>query len=196
MAPETALLIVDVQRDFCAGGALEVPTGDQVVAPLNRMIERATSSGQPVYATRDWHPPDSRHFKAFGGTWPVHCVARSAGAQFHSGLALPPDAVIVTKGDTAEDEGYSAFQGHTPEGKPLADDLRSKGVHHLYVGGLATDYCVRQSVLDALRAGFQVTLLTDAVRGVEVHPGDSARALAEMKEAGAAFRETVEVLEG
>ncbi|MFB3853809.1 MAG: nicotinamidase [Vicinamibacterales bacterium] len=195
MPPEDALLIIDVQNDFCPGGALEVRSGDQVVAPLNRMIERARLKGEAVYATRDWHPPTTRHFRDHGGIWPAHCVAGSPGAEFHPSLALPDTAVVVTKGDTEDGEGYSAFEGRTPAGVPLAEEMEAQGVKRLYVGGLATDYCVRQSVLDALREGFEVTVLTDAVRGVDVQPGDSARALAEMKTAGADFRVTSEVLD-
>jgi len=195
MSPRSALLVIDVQNDFCAGGALAVPAGDQVVPPLNRMIAHAGSLGLPVYATRDWHPRKTRHFAESGGRWPVHCVAGSPGARFHPGLALPETVVIVSKGDRADAEGYSAFGGHTAEGTALAGDLRARGIEHLYVGGLATDYCVKHSVVEALRAGFKVTLMTDAVRGVDAQPGDAARALTEMKAAGAEFQTTEELLD-
>jgi nicotinamidase/pyrazinamidase len=179
-----ALLIVDVQNDFCRGGALEVPDGDAVVAPLNAYAEDFARRGRPVYASRDWHPPESRHFKP-AGRWPVHCVQGSPGAAFHPDLRLPKGAIVITKGDDPDADGYSPFEGRTPSGRSLAEDLHAKGVSHLYVGGLATDYCVLQSVLDARRHGLDVTVLADAIRGVEVEPGDSARAIEEMRVAGA-----------
>lgn len=182
----SALLIIDVQRDFCPGGALAAPAGDRVVAPLNRCLDEAAAHGWPVYASRDWHPPVTRHFRDYGGEWPVHCVEHTAGADFHPALRLPTTAVIVSKGRSADRPGYSAFEGSTPDGRTLADDLRAKGIEHLYVGGIATDYCVRHSVLDARRAGFDVTVVADAIAGVDVAPGDSARALEEMRAAGAA----------
>ena len=177
----TAVLVVDVQNDFCPGGALAVPGGDRVIPVLNHVIERF--AGQPVYASRDWHPPDTRHFQAFGGPWPVHCVAGTRGAELHPDLRLPRGAMIVSKGQDRKDDGYSAFEGTTAEGRTLPDDLRAKNVTDLVVGGLATDYCVRASVLDACRAGFRVTVLTDAVAGIG--QVDTGRALREMKEAGA-----------
>jgi nicotinamidase/pyrazinamidase len=178
-----ALLIVDAQVDFCPGGALPVPDGDAVIPALNDAIEHARASGWPVYASRDWHPPDSRHFGAFGGRWPVHCVAESPGASFPARLRLPADAVIVSKGQSRADDGYSAFEGTTRTGEPLLDDLRRRGIARLYVGGLATDYCVRASVLDACKAGFEVTVLEDAVAGLE--PGTTRQALEDMRTAGA-----------
>jgi nicotinamidase/pyrazinamidase len=190
----SALLVVDVQNDFCPGGALAVSRGDTVVPALNRMIEWTAKRGGVVYASRDWHAPKASHFKDFGGVWPVHCVQETPGARFHPGLRLPADATVVTKGDRPDSDGYSAFEGHTPTGESFADDLKEKGIGHLYVGGLATDYCVRHSVLDALESGFDVTLLTDAVKGVDVEPGDSAKALEEMRRAGAKFATTEEVV--
>jgi nicotinamidase/pyrazinamidase len=186
-AGKSALLVVDVQNDFCPGGALPVPEGDAVLAPLNARIGEMTAAGAPVYASCDWHPPTTTHFRP-AGPWPPHCIANSAGAAFHSALRLPQGTVVVTKGNESGSNGYSAFEGRTSAGTTLADDLRSRGVTHLVVGGLATDYCVRASVLDARRLGFDVTVLREAVRGVEVHPGDSGRALAEMEAAGAHIR--------
>lgn len=190
MPPGSALLVVDVQRDFCHGGALAVTEGDAIVPVLNRCIGSFAGRGAPVYATRDWHPSVTNHFKLHGGLWPVHCVAGTAGASFHEALRLPRDAIIVTKGQDPGAHGYSAFEGMTDEGVPLLDDLRRRGVLHLYVGGLATDYCVKCSVLDALNHGFRVTVLADAVRGVDVQPGDSARAMTEMTAAGAVVSTT------
>lgn len=180
-----ALLIVDVQNDFCAGGALAAPEGDSVVPPLNRYIAQAVEAGMPVYASRDWHPQVTKHFKAYGGPWPPHCVQGTRGAEFHPDLKLPPRTIVVTAGDDPASDGYSAFEGRTAGGKSLADDLRARGVTSLYVGGIATDYCVKQSVLDARREGFEVRVLADAVTGIDVQPGDSEKALSEMVEAGA-----------
>jgi nicotinamidase/pyrazinamidase len=185
----SALLLVDVQNDFCPGGALAVPEGDRVVPVLNRYIDEARANGWDVYVSRDWHPLVTRHFKDHGGPWPAHCVENTDGARFHRRLALPADAIVVTKGDNPDDHGYSAFDGTTPDGKPFLADLRDKGVNHLYVGGLATDYCVKHSVLDARRSGFDVTVLVDAIAGVELQPGDSARAIEEMRTAGAKIRQ-------
>lgn len=180
----SALLIVDVQNDFCPGGALPVPGGDQVVPALNRYLANAAGR-MPIYASRDWHPATTTHFKPYGGEWPIHCVQGTAGARFHPDLQLPVSTTVITKGEASDKPGYSAFEGHTADGKTFLADLQDRHINHLYVGGLATDYCVSGSVLDALRAGLRVTVLEDAIAGVEVQPGDSERAIAEMREAGA-----------
>lgn len=182
---EDALLIVDVQTDFCPGGALAVPGGDRVVPVLNRYLAAFERRGLPVFASRDWHPAETRHFEAGGGPWPPHCVAGTAGAAFHPDLALPETAVVVSKGTDPEDDGYSAFEAKTPDGTVLEDALRRRGVGRLFVGGLATDYCVRATVLDAAARGFRPVLLLDAIRGIDVEPGDQARALDAMLRAGA-----------
>jgi nicotinamidase/pyrazinamidase len=178
-----ALLVVDVQKDFCAGGTLPVPDSERVVRALNRHIEEAAAAGCPVYASRDWHPSRTSHFKAFGGPWPAHCVQDTEGARFHPALRLPPSAIVVTKGETPDRAGYSAFDGRTPDGAPLLADIRARGIEQLYVGGLATDYCVKQSVVDALAAGLGVTVLEDAIAGVDRQ--ESERALDEMRRRGA-----------
>ena len=188
-----ALLIVDVQNDFCAGGALEVRGGDEVVPVLNRLADRAAALGWPVYASRDWHPANSRHFKIHGGAWPVHCVAGTKGARLHPDLRLPTGTMIITKGTGPDDDGYSAFEGEVPGRGPFIDDLRARGVTHLVVGGLATDYCVRNNVLDALRHGLAVVLVEDAIRAVDVAPGDGQRALDEMRAAGAEVVQSAEI---
>lgn len=194
-SPErVALLIVDVQNDFCVGGALAVPDGDAVVAPLNAVAAAAAQHGVRVYASRDWHPAETTHFKERGGVWPVHCVAGSAGAAFHPRLVLPPSTVIIDKGDTSGADGYSAFEGHAADGRTLEGDLASHGITHLLVGGLATDYCVKASALDARKAGLRVTLLEDAVRGVDVQRGDAERALDAMRAAGVVVTTTAHVL--
>ena len=181
----TVLLLVDVQNDFCPGGALPVPAGDRVIPPLNAAIRRFVAAGRPVYASRDWHPPDTSHFQAGGGTWPVHCVAETPGAGFHPQLELPASAVILSKGQSRSDDGYSAFEGATADGRRFEDDLRERGITHLYVGGLATDYCVRASVLDARRAGLTVTVIADGIAGIAEET--TRQALDEMRRAGAAI---------
>lgn len=183
-----ALLVVDVQNDFLPGGSLAVPEGDAVLAPLNRCLRLFSGKNLPVYASRDWHPPDHVSFRAQGGPWPPHCVANTRGAAFAAGLDLPSDAVVISKADTRGHDAYSAF-----EGTDLDRRLKDAGVHRLVAGGLATDYCVLNSVKDALALGYEVILLTDAVRAVEAKPGDGERALAEMRRLGAQFATTAEV---
>lgn len=186
MTGKDALLIVDLQNDFCPGGALAVPEGDRVVPVLNEYIAHFERRGLPVFASRDWHPVETRHFEASGGPWPPHCVAGSEGADFHPELELPPSATVVSKGTDPADDGYSAFEGETEGGASLAAALERQGVERLFVGGLATDYCVQSSVLDAAGRGLRPVLLLDAIRGIDVEPGDQARALDEMLRAGAA----------
>jgi nicotinamidase/pyrazinamidase len=185
MKGKDALLIIDVQNDFCPGGALAVADGDQVVPALNRYIEKFRQRKLPILATRDWHPAKTRHFKAFGGQWPPHCIQGSKGAEFRSDLHLPADAVVVSAGMSPDEEGYSGFEGRDERGIALADLLRRLGIERIYVGGLATDYCVKHTVLDGVKHGFQVVLLEDASRGVNLKAGDAERAVAEMMEAGA-----------
>jgi nicotinamidase/pyrazinamidase len=180
-----ALLVVDVQRDFCPGGALAAPGGDHIVPAINGYVAQAEKLGMPIYASRDWHPPVTTHFKEYGGEWPPHCVQGSEGAAFHPQLRLPGNAIVISKGVDPQRPGYSALDGRTPEGRPFLDDLRDGGIDTLYVTGIATDYCVKQTTLDALRAGLQVTVLTDAIASIDAQPGDADRALSEMAGAGA-----------
>lgn len=175
-----AVLAVDVQNDFCPGGALAVRDGDRVVPVLNAWIREAAGAGSVVVAMRDWHPANHASFRDQGGPWPPHCVQGSPGAAFCPGFELPGDAILISKGENPQDTGFSGF-----DGTGLGPQLRARGVTRLWVGGLATDYCVRSTVLDALREGFEVHLLTDAIRAVEVSPGDGDRAIQEMKRAGA-----------
>ena len=178
--PGDALLVVDVQKDFLPGGALAVAQGDEVVAPLNAAIRAFERAGRPIYASRDWHPANHCSFKARGGPWPPHCVAGTRGAEFADGLALPASAVLVSKAGSPDADAYSAFGGND-----LAAQLKRKGVRRVVIGGLTTDYCVVNSVLDARAAGFEVVVLADAIRAVDVQPGDGARALEAMRKAGA-----------
>lgn len=176
-----ALLIVDVQNDFCPGGALAVPGGDKIVPALNRYIKIFSKDKLPIFASRDWHPKKTRHFKKFGGIWPVHCVQSSKGADFHPKLKVPKEAIILSKGMGPEKDNYSAFQAEDMHGQPFLNLLKILGIEELYVGGLATDYCVKSSVLDALRNGFKVKLLMDAIKGVDLKPDDSKKAIREMQ---------------
>jgi nicotinamidase-related amidase len=173
-----ALVIVDFQNDFCPGGALAVPDGDAIAGRLNELA--GSGDFDLVVATRDWHPPDHNSFAEQGGPWPVHCVAGTEGAELNHALDPTPIDAIVDKGQDRDTEGYSGF-----EGTRLADLLRERGVDHVTVVGLATDYCVKNTALDALREGLTVTVDSTATRGVDVQPGDSERALDEVRAAGA-----------
>ncbi|HEU4624561.1 MAG TPA: nicotinamidase [Steroidobacteraceae bacterium] len=175
-----ALIIVDVQRDFLPGGALAVPDGDKVIPVLNRYIAEFASRNLPIYATRDWHPANHCSFREQGGPWPPHCVAETPGAEIPTDLQLPAGTEVISKARTPEKDAYSGFQG-----TDLLERLRARGCTRVFVGGLATDYCVKQTVLDARANGLDVVVLEDAIRAVEVNPGDGARALQEMVARGA-----------
>ena len=175
-----ALIIVDVQRDFCSEGALPVPEGERIIPVLNKYIEKFSKAGGLIVATRDWHPPNHISFKNYGGTWPPHCIQGTPGADFHPDLKLPKESKIVSKASQADKEAYSGF-----DGTDLERELRDAGIRRVFVGGLATDYCVKSTVLDALNLGFETVLLLDAIKGVDVNPGDSERAIKEMLESGA-----------
>lgn len=177
---QDALLIVDMQRDFCPGGALPVRDGDRLVPILNRWMAAFAQAHCPVFASRDWHPPHHVSFRERGGPWPPHCVQGTPGAAFQPGLALPPGTIVIDKGTEPDRDAYSAF-----DGTDLAERLQRLSVKRLTVGGLALDYCVRASVLNALSMGLPVRLLRHGTLPVEVHAGDGTRALAEMVSAGA-----------
>jgi nicotinamidase/pyrazinamidase len=174
-----ALLVIDVQNDFCPGGTLAVPQGDEVIPPLNKLIHEFLERGDPVYKSRDWHPRSTKHFAESGGTWPVHCVQDTEGAKFHPALVDDPRIKVVSKG-LGDKDSYSAF-----DETDLAAELRKQGVEEVVVGGLATDYCVKNTVLDALHQGFKVKAVEEAMRPVELHPGDGKQAIKEMRAAGA-----------
>ena len=171
-----ALLIIDFQNDFTSGGALEVTGGDEIAEPVKRLADQFDH----VFATRDWHPPNHASFETEGGPWPVHCVQGTRGAELHPAMRDVKVDAIVDVGVERDDEGYSGF-----ENSKLADLLHEAGVDEVAVVGLATDYCVRASAIDACREGFDTTVVTDAIRPVEVNPGDGERALEDMKRAGA-----------
>jgi nicotinamidase/pyrazinamidase len=174
--PESALLVVDVQNDFCPGGALAVADGDAIIPVINAWMPRFAT----VVASRDWHPANSVHFSR----WPPHCVAGTYGAHFRVGLDTGRFLLVLDKGTDNLDDGYSAFEATSED---LESWLRSRDIEMLYVCGLATDYCVLQTVLDALRLGFGVTVIRDGIAAVEVNPGDGQRARDAMKAAGALF---------
>jgi nicotinamidase/pyrazinamidase len=181
-----ALLIIDVQNDFCPGGALAVPEGDAIIPVLNQWITEANAKQVPVFASRDWHHRNHVSFQNRGGPWPPHCIQGTSGAAFHPDLKLPPDVEIVSKAEDPDRDSYSAFGG-----TDLAERLREANVKTLWIGGLAQDYCVRATALDAIQKGFKVHLITDATRSVNVHPGDGQKALDEIRKAGAILEETL-----
>ncbi len=184
-----ALIVVDVQRDFMPGGALPVPRGDEVVAPLNVLISHFAREGFNIIYTRDWHPPDHVSFKQRGGPWPPHCVQGSEGAEFHPDLEVPEGAIIVSKATDRDRDAYSGF-----EGTNLNEILRERGVRRLFVGGVATEYCVRATVLDALKLGYEVFVVEDAIRGID--PEGEERAKTEMVKEGAVLVRLDEILLG
>lgn len=177
--PKQALIVVDVQNDFCPGGTLAVAHGDEVITPLNKLIDEFLERGAPVYKSRDWHPPTTKHFAAYGGTWPVHCVQNTHGAEFHPALHDDPRISVISKG-LGDTDCYSAF-----DETDLATQLHKQNVEEVVVGGLATDYCVKNTVLDALKHGFKVKAVENAMRAVDLQPGDGERAIDEMRAGGA-----------
>jgi nicotinamidase/pyrazinamidase len=172
-----ALILVDVQQDFCPGGSLPIEQGHNVVPVLNRWIEDAVQAGVPVFASRDWHPAEHLSFHASGGPWPSHCIQDTEGAAFHPDLCLPADVITVTKGHHAHKDQYSAF-----DETDLGDALRQRGVKRVWIGGLAQDVCVRATALDAVQAGFETHVIAEATRPVTEEGG--RKALAEMRQAG------------
>lgn len=183
LRPGDALIVVDVQIDFCPGGALPIDDGDAVVPVLNRWIEAAAAAHIPIFASRDWHPRHHLSFVESGGTWPVHCVQDTPGARFHPQLKLPDSAIVVTKGVRFDRDQYSAF-----DQTGLATELRKQGVRRVWVGGLAQDVCVLATALDARREGFDTIVITDATRPVTPAGGEQARE--EMRQAAARFETT------
>lgn len=174
-----ALIVVDVQNDFCPGGTLAVAHGDEVIEPLNKLIDEFLERGAPVYKSRDWHPATTKHFEAYGGTWPIHCVQNTRGAEFHPALRDDPRITVISKG-LGDTDCYSAF-----DETDLAAQLHKQNIDEVVVGGLATDYCVKNTVLDAMKNGFKVKAVENAMRAVDLQPGDGERAIDEMRAAGA-----------
>ncbi len=175
-----ALIVTDIQNDFLSGGALPVPEGNKIIPILNEYIRLFKTAQAKVYATRDWHPQNHMSFQAQGGPWPAHCLQNSEGAKFHPDLNLPADVTVISKAMDPNRENYSSFDGTT-----LVDDLRINGITRLFVGGLTTDYCVKNTVLDGLGFGLNVVLLSDASRGINVKLGDVEKAVEAMTLGGA-----------
>jgi nicotinamidase/pyrazinamidase len=194
-SPTTALIVVDVQNDFAdPEGSLSVKGGDAIIQTVNREIEMAATVGAQVVATQDWHPESTPHFAKDGGIWPVHCVADTWGSALHPDLALPEDAPRIHKGANGED-GYSGFTMRDPtSGEEIPTELdallRDRGITDVVVVGLATDYCVSATALDAARLGYGTSVLTDAIASVDLQPGDGERALQSMRDAGVAMWQT------
>jgi len=178
------LLVVDIQNDFCPGGALGVKEGDKVIPLLNDWAAAAESARVPIFATRDWHPENHISFHDRGGPWPPHCIQGSKGAEFHPDLRLPRNAQIISKATDLDKDAYSAFGG-----TDLSDRLHRLGVQRIWIGGLAQDYCVRETSLDALKEGFEVHVITNATRPVNVNPEDGQRALEAILNAGGILEE-------
>ncbi len=186
LKPGDALILVDVQRDFLPGGALAVPRGHEVIPPLNALIRLFEEEGLPVFASRDWHPPDHSSFKEHGGIWEPHCVAESEGAAFPDELELPDELEVISKATEHAKDAYSCF-----EGTDLERRLKEMGVKRVFIGGLATEYCVLNSVRDAAQAGLEVIVIEDAIRPIREDAADWARR--RMEKAGARFARSVDV---
>ncbi len=183
------LIIVDVQNDFCPGGSLAVNEGDTVIEPINKLIYSFSEHGMPIFFTRDWHPENHCSFSKFGGIWPVHCVAETFGADFHPKLIRPESFRIISKAVTREKDAYSGF-----EGTELDKKLKETGSNELVIAGLATDYCVKNTVIDALKLGYPTTVAEDAIKAVNIEARDGEKAIEEMKRAGAFFKTSAEII--
>lgn len=184
LSPQTALILVDLQNDFCPGGALAVPQGNDVIPVLNQCLHLFQTANGPIIATRDWHPANHCSFIDQGGTWPAHCIQDTPGADFPQSLKLPQQTLVISKGTDPGREEYSGFANPN-----LNKHLRLLGVTTVVVGGLATDYCVKETVKEALQHGLTTVLLWDGCRAVEASPGDGARAIEAMRSAGAVLAE-------
>ncbi|MGA9772701.1 MAG: bifunctional nicotinamidase/pyrazinamidase [Blastocatellia bacterium] len=188
---DEALILVDIQNDFCPGGALAVAEGDKIVSTVNRLVPRFPL----VVSTQDWHPRNHVSFKERGGPWPPHCVQGTHGAEFHPALDTTTVANYFRKASSPEKDAYSEFEGTDEHGRTLDEFLKSRKVKRVYVVGLATDYCVKATVLDGLKLGYEVYAVTDAMRAVNVNPEDGAKALSEMESNGANLVTSDDILE-
>jgi nicotinamidase/pyrazinamidase len=182
-----ALIVVDVQNDFLPGGALAVPEGDRIISPLNDVIQKFQDENLSLFFTRDWHPQHHSSFLESGGSWPAHCVKDTKGAAFASSLNVPDGAVIISKASEPDTDEYSGLKGFDSDGTRLDDLLKRENVRRIVIGGLATDYCILNTVLDALDLGCEVYVVTDGVRAVNVKPDDGATAMQDMSDKGARF---------
>lgn len=180
LEPGDVLLVTDVQNDFLPGGSLGVQGGDEIVPVLNRYAEIFTAHNLPVFATRDWHPPHHSSFRERGGVWPPHCVQGTNGAEFSPTLRLPPSVVIISKATAPDQDAYSSFLR-----TDMDQHMREAGIRRIFIGGLTTDYCVLNTTRDGIQLGYQMFVLADAIRAVNVQPGDGQRAVDEMISLGA-----------
>ena len=180
LSKNDALIVTDVQFDFLPGGSLAVPEGDQIIPALNEYISLFANENLPVFATRDWHPKNHISFKQQGGPWPPHCIQNTEGAKFPRSLKVPGNVIVVSKATNLEKEAYSSF-----DGTQLTEQLKASGVSRIFIGGLTTEYCVKYTVLDGLKAGFNLVLLSDAIRGLNANKGDLENAIQEMVQHGA-----------
>ncbi len=186
MQNHKALLIVDVQNDFCPGGALGVQGGDKIIPNINEYADLFQKNDLPIFVSRDWHPEETKHFKEQGGPWPPHCVKNTKGAEFHPDFDVPDNATIMSKGTDPDKHGYSVFDAHDSDGRPFIELLKEKNIKELYIAGLATDYCVKETSLGALEKNFQVNVLIDSVKGVDEE--DSEKAIDEIKSKGGVLK--------
>jgi nicotinamidase/pyrazinamidase len=194
MFEKQALLLINIQNDFCPDGTLAVPEGDAIIASCNKCVDQFIAAQLPVFASRDWHPEKTSHFENFGGIWPRHCVQHTHGAEFHPGLRLPPDAQIISLGQDPWEDSFSAFQGTDSNGVPFRDILEKRGITGLVVAGLATDFCVKHTVLDGLHKGYSMAVITDAVKGLNrFFRDDSFRALELMERYGGMITQSNQV---
>lgn len=180
-----ALSVTDMQNDFLPGGALAVSDGDKIIPPLNHVIGLFEEKSLPIFFTRDWHASDHISFKSQGGPWPSHCVQNTHGAKFTSALSIPKGAILISKATEKDREQYSTFQGKDADGNTESDLMKKFGIRRIFIGGLATDYCVLNSVKEALAGGYGVYVLSDAIQAVNVMPDDGEKALEEMIRHGA-----------
>jgi len=185
MKARKALLIVDVQNDFCPGGALGVPEGDKIIPRINQYVKVFEREKLPIFVSRDWHPIQTSHFKDFGGVWPLHCVHNSRGAAFHPKFKVPKNAIYLYKGMDPYKDAYSVFHAEDDKGMVFLRLLNLMKINELYIAGLATDYCVKFTALDALKFKLKVKVLVDAIKGVDLKPGDSEKAIKEIVKKGA-----------
>jgi len=192
MQTQKALLVVDIQNYFCPGGALGVSEGDQIIPVVNKYVELFQNKLLPVFISRDWHPKETKHFKEFGGPWHVHCVQNTNGGKFHPDFRVPEKAIILSKGTDPLLDGYSVFDAFDPDNKQFIDVLNQLSIDELYICGIATDYCVRFTALDALKNGFKVNVLIDAIKGVDKEK--SKRTLDEIGAKNAKMKTFAEVI--
>lgn len=191
MQPQKALIVVDIQNDFCPGGALGVRESDLIIPVVNKYVKLFLSKNLPVFVSRDWHPKETKHFKKFGGPWPIHCIQNTKGGEFHPDFRVPEKAIILSKGSDPQLDGYSVFEALDSDNQPFLNVLKKMEIDELYISGIATEYCVRFTALDALKNGFKVNVLVDAIKGVSKN--DSEDALAEINAKNAKSKEYVEV---